>query len=246
MHQMTDTTAIRILVLLDRPVLVQTVVLTLRHDAFYVRTAHSVDEAAEMITTWRPHLAILDMDVGDGGLLRQLGIARVEARSSLPVLGLTRRGDLKTKLDAFAQGVDDIMTVPISPEELLARTLVITRRNLGVEPALRPTLRIGEMEIDILNREVRAGTSVIHLTSLEQNLLYLLAAKRGRVISRDEIIDALWGTDFISESNVVDRHVRSLRAKLHDDWRRPRFIATVPGAGYRFLLPFSADDEHQA
>jgi two-component system alkaline phosphatase synthesis response regulator PhoP len=211
-----------------------------------VRTTASVDEAAEIIIAWHPHLAILDMDLGDGGLLRHLGIAREGERVGIPVLGLTRRGDLKTKLDAFAQGVDDIMTVPISSEELLARTLVITRRSLGVEPALRPTLRIGEMEIDILTREVRAGTSVIHLTSLEQNLLYLLAANRGRVISRDEIMDALWGTDFISESNVVDRHIRSLRVKLQNDWRRPRFIATVPGAGYRFLPTFSKDDEHQA
>jgi DNA-binding response OmpR family regulator len=149
----------------------------------------------------------------------------------VPVLALTRRGDLKTKLAAFDQGVDDVVAVPFAPEELLARALAITRRAHGTQPVLDPTVRIGEIEIDILNRVVRAGTSVIHLTGLEQSLLYLLAANAGRVITRDEILDALWGTDFVAESNVVDRHVRGLRAKLQNDWRRPRFIATVPGVG---------------
>ena len=117
--------------------------------------------------------------------------------------------------------------------------------------ALRPVLRLGELEIDILNRRVRAGTSELHLTSLEQSLLYLLAANAGRLLTRDEIrlltrdetLDHLWGVDYAAESNVVDRHVRNLRAKLQDDWRRPRYIATVPGRGYRFLPtdPDSAD-----
>jgi DNA-binding response OmpR family regulator len=78
----------------------------------------------------------------------------------------------------------------------------------------------------------------LHLTGLEQALLYLLAANAGQVVSRDEILDALWGVDYVVESNVVDRHVRSLRAKLQNDWRHPRFIATVPGKGYRFLPVF--------
>jgi len=104
----------------------------------------------------------------------------------------------------------------------------------------QPIFRIGELEIDILNRQVRAGTSEVHLTGLEQHLLYLLVANAGRVVTRDEILDALWGVDFQAESNVVDRHIRSLRIKLQNDWRRPRFIATVPGKGYRFVPTFSA------
>ena len=100
---------------------------------------------------------------------------------------------------------------------------------------LRPVLRLGALEIDLLNRRVRAGASDLHLTSLEQSLLYLLAANAGRLLTRDEILDHLWGADYAAESNVVDRHVRNLRAKLGDDWRRPRYIATVPGRGYRFL-----------
>jgi len=152
---------------------------------------------------------------------------------------LTRRGDLKTKLAAFDQGVDDIMTIPFSPEELLARMLVITRRALGEAAPFNPVQRLGEIEINILQRLVRAGTSELHLTGLEQSLLYLLAARVGQVVTRDEILDALWGVDYVSESNIVDRHIRNLRAKLQNDWRKPRFIATVPGKGYRFIPTFS-------
>jgi DNA-binding response OmpR family regulator len=102
-----------------------------------------------------------------------------------------------------------------------------------------PVIKLGELEIDILNRTVRAGTSELHLTSLEQSLLYLLAANAGRVVSREEILDTLWGVDYVAESNVVDRHIRNLRARLQNDWRQPRFIATVPGRGYRFLPTFT-------
>ncbi|MDP9282936.1 MAG: response regulator transcription factor, partial [Chloroflexota bacterium] len=100
---------------------------------------------------------------------------------------------------------------------------------------LIPRLRIGDLEIDVLNRKVLAGEHELHLTSLEQALLYLLAANAGTVLTREQILDALWGTDFVIESNVVDRHVKALRAKLHDDWHKPRYIETVPGTGYRFI-----------
>jgi two-component system alkaline phosphatase synthesis response regulator PhoP len=102
-----------------------------------------------------------------------------------------------------------------------------------------PTITLGEIEVDIFNRQVRAGPSVVHLSSIEQALLYLLASRGGQVVTRDDILDAVWGTDFVAESNIVDRHIRSLRAKLQDDYRRPRFIATVSGHGYRFVPTFS-------
>jgi DNA-binding response OmpR family regulator len=96
------------------------------------------------------------------------------------------------------------------------------------------------MVIDILNRTVRAGQSHIHLTGLEQSILYFLAANAGQVLSRSDILDAIWGFDFIAESNIVDRHIRALRVKLQNDWWAPRFIATVPGRGYRFIPQFDA------
>ena len=138
--------------------------------------------------------------------------------------------------------MDDLLSVPFSPEELVARVLAVLRRTAPAGAALRPVLRLGELEIDILHRRVRAGASELHLTALELSLLYLLAANAGRVVTRDEILDHLWGVDYAAESNVVDRHVRNLRATLQDDWRRPRYIATVPGRGYRFLPTAPADD----
>ncbi len=116
--------------------------------------------------------------------------------------------------------------------------VALVRRSYPDAAAFAPVIRLGELEIDILHRTVRAGTSELHLTALEQSLLYLLAANAGRVVTREEILDALWGPDYVAESNVVDRQVRNLRARLQDDWRRPRFIATVPGQGYRFLPTF--------
>src|SRR5436190_17343961 len=100
---------------------------------------------------------------------------------------------------------------------------------------MSPWLRLGDVEIDMLNREVRVGAEALHLTGMEQSLLYLLAANAGTLMTRDEILDAIWGADFAADSNVVDRHIRNLRVKLQDGWRKPRFIATVPGKGYRFL-----------
>lgn len=220
----------------DRPLIVSLVELTLKHGLFVVRAVRSLGEAETILSEWHPHLIVIDMDHDDStALLGRVGASNTLTGSVTPVLGLTRRGDLRTKLRAFDLGVDDILTVPFSPEELLARSTVITRRASGTDRPIVPTIRLGGIEIDIVHRQVRAGTSVIQLSGIEQSLLYLLASRSGRVVTRDEILDAIWGTDFVSESNIVDRHVRSLRVKLQDDYRQPRFIATVVGKGYRFI-----------
>jgi len=232
--------ALRALVLHERQLVVGLIELTLNHGLFVVRAARDLTEAEAILAEWHPHMAVIDMDLDDSvPLMKSLAATTALTRSATPVLGLTRRGDLQTKLKAFDLGVDDILTVPFSPEELLARSMVISRRVLGTNRAIVPKIMLGEVEVDIVHREVRAGTSLIHLSGIEQSLLYLLASRGGRVVTRDEIMDAIWGTDFISESNVVDRHVRSLRVKLQNDYRHPRFIATVPGEGYRFLPTFS-------
>ena len=230
----------RALVLHDRELVINLIELTLNHGLFVVRATSALAEAEAILDAWRPHLAVIDMDHdASTALMGRIGATNSMTRSVTPVLGLTRRGDLRTKLKAFELGVDDILTVPFSPEELLARSIVITRRASGSERPIVPAIRLGEMEIDIVSREVRAGESVVHLSAIEQSLLYLLASRAGRVVTRDEILDAIWGTDFVSESNIVDRHVRSLRVKLQNDYRHPRFIATVPGRGYRFIPTFS-------
>ena len=228
----------RVLVVLDRPVLIELVKMTLNHGVYTTRLVATANDFATALAEWQPHLAILDMDLDGAQIMTLLGASPVGG-IRLPVIGLTRRGDLKTKLAAFEAGVDDILTVPFAPEELLARVIALVRRAYSDAVTFTPVIKLGELEIDILNRTVRAGTSELHLTSLEQSLLYLLAANAGRVVSREEILDTLWGVDYVAESNVVDRQIRNLRARLQNDWRQPRFIATVPGRGYRFLPTFS-------
>ena len=234
----------RVLLVLDQPVLAEVVKLALTHGRFQAEVAATAQEARTALAQRPPHLTIVDVDLAAGQMLDQLAETPPGA-ARRPTIALTRRGDLKTKLAAFEQGVDDLLTVPFSPEELVARVLAVMRRSYGDAVAFTPTIRLGELEIDILNRHVRAGTSELHLTGLEQNLLYLLAANAGRLLTRDEILDALWGVDFLADSNVVDRHIRNLRIKLQNDWRRPRYIATVPGRGYRFV-PTTADAEDAA
>ena len=228
----------RVLVVLDRPMMIELIKMTLNHGVYTTRTATRATEVAAALTEWQPHLAILDMDLDGMQIMTLLGATPVGG-IRLPVIGLTRRGDLKTKLAAFEAGVDDILTIPFAPEELLARVIALVRRTYSDAVTFTPVIKLGELEIDILNRTMHSGTSELHLTSLEQSLLYLLAANAGRVVTREEILDTLWGADYVAESNVVDRQIRNLRARLQDDWRQPRFIATVPGRGYRFLPTFT-------
>ena len=230
----------RVLLVVDQPVLARVIQLALTHGPYLTQVAATITAADVALETWRPHLAIVDMDLVDGALLERVGTGE-STIVRLPVIGLTRRGDLATTLAAFEQGVDDILTVPFSPEEFVARTLALMRRTYRGEFPFKPVLRLGELEIDILHRSVHVAGHELHLTALDQSLLYLLAANAGRVMSRDEILDHLWGVDFVAESNVVDRHVRNLRAKLQNNWRRPRYIATVPGHGYRFV-PITAEE----
>ena len=244
-HQVTRWPArgpARVLVILERPMLAELIKLTLNHGVYSTRAVATTDEVEAIVADWQPHLVVLDMDL-DGTRIIGLLNGKTSSSGRLPIIGLTRRGDLRNKLAAFEAGVDDILTVPFAPEELLARVIALLRRSYSDAVTFTPVIKIGELEIDILKRTVRAGTSELHLTSLEQSLLYLLAANAGRVVTREEILDTLWGVDYVAESNVVDRQIRNLRARLQNDWRKPRFIATVPGRGYRFLPTFTDSGE---
>lgn len=229
----------RALLVIQQRVLADIVRLALNHGQYNTRVAQTLDDATTALAEWQPHIVVLDMDADASGLLE--GLANTTQQGGrTSVMALTRRGDLQAKLTAFARGVDDILTVPFAPEEFVARLLAIMRRTYRDAVVFTPVLRLGDLQIDILNRRARTGDIELHLTSLEQSLLYLLAANAGRVLTRDQILDYLWGADYVAESNIVDRHIRNLRIKLQSHSRRPKYIETVPGRGYRFV-PTAAD-----
>ena len=221
------------LVVLGGQALANTIDLILRHGSYVRRFEIAVKEASAAIAAWKPHLLLLEIDLEAGAGIELIDEAR--AGGPIGVIALTRRSDLRGKLDAFERGADDYIGVPFVPDDLVARARAVLLRTHGYKSEFVPRLRIGELEIDVLNRTVLVGDHELHLTSLEQALLYLLAANAGSVLTREQILDALWGTDFVSESNVVDWHVRALRAKLQDDWHKPRYIETVSRIGYRFV-----------
>jgi DNA-binding response OmpR family regulator len=220
------------LVVVDQP-LANLVALTLNHGKYVTRIAKDAKTARADLEAWRPHLLLVDLDADDADSLRLIGRRVVNRR--VPTIAFSVRGDLKTKLAAFDRGADDIITVPFVPEELVARTLALMRRSYGDDVAFIPVINVAGLEVDLLNQQVKVGKLRPELTSMEQALLYLLASNPGQTLGREEILDALWGADYVAGSNVVDRHVRNLRLKLKDHWRNPRFIGTVPGKGYRFL-----------
>jgi DNA-binding response OmpR family regulator len=172
-----------VLLVLERPALVELIRSTLNHGVYSTRAIATTAEVEASVAAWLPHLLLLDMDL-DGTQIMALINHKTLARGRLPVIGLTRWGDLKTKLAAFEAGVDDILTVPFAPEELLARVIAVQRRSYSDAVTFTPIIELGDLEIDILKRTVRAGAVELHLTSLEQSLLYLLAANAGRVITR--------------------------------------------------------------
>jgi DNA-binding response OmpR family regulator len=220
------------LVVVDQP-LANLVALTLNHGKYQTRIVNDARSGRVELDTWRPHLLLVDLDADDAKSRALIG-QRV-ANRRIPTIAFSKRGDLKTKLAAFDRGVDDIVTVPFVPEELVARTLALMRRSYGDGVAFIPVISVAGLEVDLLNQHVKVGKLRPELTAIEQALLYLLASNPGQTLGREEILDALWGSDYVAGSNVVDRHVRNLRLKLKDHWRNPRFIGTVPGKGYRFL-----------
>ena len=139
---------IRVLLLTDQHLVGEMIKLTLNHGAFLAQDTADVNQAVSLLQQWHPHMAVVDMDLEDGQFLSHCGRDTESRGLQPPVLALTRRGDLSTKLEAFDQGVDDIMTIPFSPEELLARALVIARRAYGEALPFAPVLRVGELQIE--------------------------------------------------------------------------------------------------
>jgi two-component system KDP operon response regulator KdpE len=222
----------KVLLLMDQP-LANLVAFTLRHTDYDVQSAATLKDAIRVLDTWRPDLVIADYDRHADALdLTDKG-QRVR---SVPVVAMTRRRDTPVKLTAFDRGAHDLIEVPFTPDEIVARAVAALRRTRGIRTTIVPKIRIGgDVEIDVMKETVGVDGDLFRLTPLQHTLLYLLAANAGTILTRDQIIQDLWGSTEMVESNVVDRHVRDLRVKLRDNWKEPRYIETIPGKGYRFV-----------
>ena len=135
-------------------------------------------------------------------------------------------------LKAIGLGATEILRVPFDPAELVIRASQAIHRATGHLPTLDDGVKVGKLHVNIGSGHIAMNGSAPHLTPLERGLLYVLIANAGRVVSREDIIDSVWGTDAEPNSNLVDRHIRDLRRKLQDDWRRPNVLATMRGQGY--------------
>jgi two-component system phosphate regulon response regulator OmpR len=173
--------------------------------------------------------AILDEAAADGGLR---GAISEMNKTNRPVLVLVRNHGMTGALNAIGLGATEILRVPFDPAELVIRASQAIHRATGQLPVLDGGVKIGKLKVDITNGHIALDGSAPHLTPLERGLLYVLIANAGRVVSREDIIDCVWGADAEPNSNLVDRHIRDLRRKLQDDWRRPNVLATMRGQGY--------------
>ncbi len=156
------------------------------------------------------------------------------ALAALPVIMLTARGDDVDKIVGLELGADDYLAKPFNPRELLARIRAVLRRGRAAGPA-RARFRAGRLEIDFDAREVTVGGKRQPLTSYEFELLGVLARAAGRVLSREQILDALKGTEYEAFDRSIDVHISKLRAKLEANPKEPRHIKTVRGVGYVLL-----------
>lgn len=205
--------------------------LTLQHGRYETQRSTNAEECQAILRDWAPHLAFIDLDL-DEQFIDIIG--RGLSHGHTPIVALTRRRNTALKLSAFERGADDIVEVPFTLDEIVARPFALLRRAHGITVTIVPKIRLDGLEVDLIEQRVRVGGRELDLTPIQQTLLYLLAANAGRALSRADLLATIWGSEFEIESNVVDRHIRELRVKLGDDWRMPKYIETVPAAGYRF------------
>ena len=217
-----------VIVVEDDPHIADLIELYLRRDGHRVIQASSGEAALEAAGRERPRLVILD--IGLPGQLDGFEVCRrLRAASDVPVLMLTARDDEIDRVLGLELGADDYVTKPFSPRELAARVKAILRRTDG-PPPVRPTvLAVGTVEIDAGRREVRVDGRAVSLATREFDLLQFLAENVGLVLSRQQLLDGVWGPDWYGDERTVDVHVRQLRKKLGDQLP----LATVWGVGYR-------------
>lgn len=230
----SDNGARRVLVVDDEPTIVEIVGRYLERAGYEAAGAADGFEALEAVAAQRPDLVVLDLMLPGIDGIEVMRRLRELSGPPLAVILLTARGEESDRLVGLRQGADDYVVKPFSPAELVARVGAVLRRTMPPEAdAAEPPIEVGPLRIEPASRRVTLDGKEVGLTMREFDLLAFLAAHPGRVYSRDQLMESVWGEPFFEDTSTVTVHIRRLRAKLGDDPAEPRFIETVWGVGYR-------------
>jgi DNA-binding response OmpR family regulator len=228
-----------VLVVDDEPRIREMVQGYFEAEGFDVDVAGDGTEALGLARERQPDLVILDVSMPGVDGIEVL--RRLRAESSVYVIMLTARADEVDKLVGLSVGADDYVTKPFSPRELVARTRAVLRRGRAADPTAdaAPTgesrLEFDGLSVDLARRELVRDGIPVTLSALEFDLLVALARVPGRVFTRAQLLQQVWGWDFYGDERVVDVHIRSIRRALGDPADAPQLIGTVRGVGYKFL-----------
>jgi DNA-binding response OmpR family regulator len=206
----------------------------LQADGVDVIEAADGPTAIQLFDLHHPDLVVLDVMLPGFDGIEVL--RRIRAGSDAYVLMLTARTEETDRVVGLSVGADDYVTKPFSPRELAARVKALLRRPHMADAATADG-RFGELLIDAERREVRVRGEHVGLSALEFDLLVALSSAPGRVFSRRQLLERVWGYDFYGDERVVDVHIRNLRRALGDDADTPTWVATVRGVGYKFVEP---------
>jgi two-component system alkaline phosphatase synthesis response regulator PhoP len=219
----------KILVVDDEESILDLVGAYLRQEGYEVYTALDGPTALKAARAYKPDLIVLDVMLPGMDGLEVL--SRLRRESDVYVIMLTARSEETDKIVGLSVGADDYLTKPFSPRELVARVKAALRRlRASIGPPEATTLAFRHVRMETGSREVWVDDERVELTPTEFDLLKSLAEHRGMVLSREQLLQQVWGYDFYGEERVVDVHIGHIRQKLGDD----RFIITVRGVGYRF------------
>ena len=223
----------RILVIEDDPAILRGLADNLADESHEVLTAADGESGYTLARTKKPDLVVLDLmlpRMSGYELCRKL---RAEGVMT-PIVMLTARGDEADRVVGLDLGADDYITKPFSVRELLARIRAVLRR-AQVQSALPAELRFGNVTVDFRRYEALKNGQPVELTRKEFGLLRFLAARSGKAVTRDDLLNEVWGYDATPTTRTVDNHVASLRAKLEDNPSDPRHLFTVHGVGYKWV-----------
>jgi phosphate regulon transcriptional regulator PhoB len=222
----------RILIVDDEPDIVDLVSYNLKKDGFRVTTASDGEEALHKIRKDKFDLVVLDLMLPGMQGVELCRIIRNEPRTAgTPIIMLTAKGEEVDRVIGLESGADDYMTKPFSARELIARIKAVLRRTGEKAPAEK-IIRIGNLLINTETYGVTKGTTPLELSATEFKLLLYLAMRRGRVFSREQLVDAVWKGEAFIEPRTVDVHIRRLRTQIEDDPANPLYIRTRRGVGY--------------